>query len=1315
MRKTALYHDDKIEKTELNEVASLPYKYLQVVDRRERTRLLSLFDWDSISKNISNQYYNICDNNGIYLYNYTIKIHIRINSTDKYVPTTDLPLYTSTEFTDKYTTIYTPSPYTTQTYHDVKESIIGKKTMMLLSKIIGINETYIYNYINNTRLNSTFNSSDRIESILGLVTINDCYNISSKNTSLQINSYSDYETLLLTFGETSSTDIFIDSDNITKCLENLINNTFDNNTKISFTTNITSNCYNSSMSFMSSVVEIVDEYNKTLRNIGLKSTNYTTNYYKCKLSTNSSCVELINFDDIISNITLSNLLNNTKTNNRHKRDLSDEITYNTEKELQCLFESLGLKDDMSHCFETKRQKRSDKDENVKKELKMLEYAKKDLGLKKPIPGGITHIQSGVSGTSGTVMGDKTIYDSVKMSTKNLAKKILPEVDTNLQVSDLYATVSKPRKLPPGTKSTPFTEAMVSTVNQKLSNIKDVTYSEVNIIPQQHVKKHESVVYTSIKRKSSSDDSDFEDIDQVINDYRKKYGDGATSNSRLSSSSSDFEDVDDVISEYNKKYKGELTKGREPPKPDPLYSTVKKVTSGNAINKGAIVASKQGFSTIPGVSVDTSIVTPLTRKGAIKKKIVTKEVVSPVSFNERPLPPTPDKSLTPPRPPPRKESLSINSIPITNPRRCRRASNGVVCNMIQSKPINDETYSLLKHPDRVYEEITGGIPKSKVKINDKKYNSKYKSAISSIATKFDKSSAFGAAMLLTGQQAINQQSRAMVLTNKHKMSQTERIFEAVSMSLSTIGSTLTSAGMAGGPKLMIAGMGISAIAGIIDTVKDIYYLFSGYEQPEDPVIKLFNTYSGLVSSNDKMGVRKCLTPGEEMIIFMSYRNDSSFKPDSEKTALYFLDVINSEIRYLNTSNIILEYKLKVACPIGTLRSPDVDISSYTIMYDSSGGIKRYMFIRLAILLSKYPVLHLTCGLSTTLTIRPYEVHISDMQLLKMATPGEPESTKSIPSDVCDKYPLKNFYLLVGGCPYDTAQTFIVYTTCGILMKLSTWDSTRNRWVLQNPFKQEGEFKQLFTFSKYDFKETVLEPNTIAGHASFCTNRSSNQCFWSEPMILEDVTTCQTRIRKLYIKLTIFNGDGFNSFVLNCPSGSTPTYIKKQDNIKDNIVIEIPVGDYGTAKLYSTIKPATISVFCVHNYDKRFKSDIINIEFAGSNRLPLNSKYIRHLNYKESIFYLLSGGMPYRSLFCDDRKRSKCYYAGIPLHSDSYDIEVHYGKYIILKEKYDTNSLDKIVIEKSKSFFPSVLTVKFNVDNLGNGYENPERFWEDAKKM
>ncbi|AKJ93647.1 surface glycoprotein [Raccoonpox virus] len=684
---------------------------------------------------------------------------------------------------------------------------------------------------------------------------------------------------------------------------------------------------------------------------------------------------------------------------------------------------------------------------------------------------------------------------------------------------------------------------------------------------------------------------------------------------------------------------------------------------------------------------------------------------------RPLPPLPHRppSPLPPRPghgSPSSEQADKGISKFVPPRRCRRASSGVVCGMLQSRP-KEDTYSLLQRPEPEYAEVGNGIPRSNVPVMGKKHSKQYTSSMAKISTKFDKSMAFGSAMLLTGQQAINQQARSTALSRKDQMNKEEKIFEAVSMSLSTIGSTLTTAGLVGGPALMIAGIGVTAIGGLIDTVKDIYYLFSGYEKPEDPVIKLFNTYSGLVADNNKMGVRKCLTPGEDTIIFLSYKNDSSFKQNTEAMALYFLDVINSEILYLNTSNLVLEYQLKVACPIGTLRSVDVDITAYTVLYDTTDNIKRYKFVRLATLLSKHPVIRLTCGLDASLVIKPYEVPISDMQLLKMATPGEPESTKSIPSDVCDKYPLKKFYLLAGGCPYDTSQTFIVHTTCSILLKTATWDQFKNRWVLQNPFRQEGTFKQLFTFSKYDFNDTIIDPNGVAGHASFCTNRGSNQCFWSEPMILEDVTSCNSRTRKIYVKLGIFNADGFNSFVLTCPAGSTPTYIKDKNTDSSNIIIEIPVGDYGTAKLYSATKASRIAVFCTHNYDKRFKSDIIVLIFNRVSGVPFSSIYTAGVNGKNRLFTKLAGGMPYRSLYCDNR-RPGCYYAGIPFNEESIEADLHYGSEIMLKETYDASSIDPQVMTKSKTHFPSPLSVKFHVDNLGNGYNDPESFWVDAKK-
>ncbi|WEY19109.1 B22R family protein [Monkeypox virus] len=1376
MRKTALYHDIQLEHVEDNKdsVASLPYKYLQVVKQRERSRLLATFNWTDIAEGVRNEFIKICDINGTYLYNYTIAVSIIIDSTEELPTVTPITTYEPSiynytidystvitteelQVTPTYAPVTTPLPTSAVPYDQRSNNNVSTISIQVLSKILGVNETELTNYLimhkndtvdNNTMVDDETSNNNTLHGNIGFLEINNCYNVSVSDASFRITLVNDTsEEILLMLTGTSSSDTFISSTNITECLKTLINNVSINDVLITQNMNVTSNCDKCSMNLMASVIPAVNEFNNTLMKIGVKDDENNTvyKYYNCKLTTNSTCDELINLDEVINNITLTNIIHNSvsTTNSRKRRDLNDEFEFSTSKELDCLYESYGVNDDISHCFASPRRRRSD-DKKEYMDMKLFDHAKKDLGIDSVIPRGTTHFQVGASGASGGVVGDSFPFQNVKSRASLLAEKIMPRVPITATEADLYATVNRQPKLPAGVKSTPFTEALVSTINQKLSNVREVTYASLNL-PGSSGYVHrpsDSVIYSSIRRSRlpSDSDSDYEDIQTVVKEYNERYG-RSVSRTQSSSSESDFEDIDTVVREYRQKYGNAMAKGRSSsPKPDPLYSTVKKTTK--SLSTGVDIVTKQSdYSLLPDVNTGSSIVSPLTRKGATRRRprrptndglqspnpplrnpLPQHDDYSPPQVHRPPpLPPKPvqNSPQLPPRPvgqllPPPIDQPDKGFSKFVSPRRCRRASSGVICGMIQSKP-NDDTYSLLQRSkiEPEYVEVGNGIPKNNVPVIGNKHSKKYTSTMSKISTKFDKSTAFGAAMLLTGQQAISQQTRSTTLSRKDQMSKEEKMFEAVTMSLSTIGSTLTSAGMTGGPKLMIAGMAITAITGIIDTIKDIYYMFSGQERPVDPVIKLFNKYTGLMSDNNKMGVRKCLTPGDDTLIYIACRNDTSFKQNTDAMALYFLDVIDSEILYLNTSNLVLEYQLKVACPIGTLRSVDVDITAYTILYDTADNIKKYKFIRMATLLSKHPVIRLTCGLAATLVIKPYEVPISDMQLLKMATPGEPESTKSIPSDVCDRYPLKKFYLLAGGCPYDTSQTFIVHTTCSILLRTATRDQFRNRWVLQNPFRQEGTYKQLFTFSKYDFNDTIIDPNGVVGHASFCTNRSSNQCFWSEPMILEDVSSCSSRTRKIYVKLGIFNAEGFNSFVLNCPTGSTPTYIKHKNADSNNVIIELPVGDYGTAKLYSATKPSRIAVFCTHNYDKRFKSDIIVLMFNKNSGIPFWSMYTGSVTSKNRMFATLARGMPFRSTYCDNRRRSGCYYAGIPFHEDSVETDIHYGPEIMLKETYDINSIDPRVITKSKTHFPAPLSVKFMVDNLGNGYDNPNSFWEDAK--
>ncbi|WCL40048.1 B22R family protein [Pigeonpox virus] len=595
------------------------------------------------------------------------------------------------------------------------------------------------------------------------------------------------------------------------------------------------------------------------------------------------------------------------------------------------------------------------------------------------------------------------------------------------------------------------------------------------------------------------------------------------------------------------------------------------------------------------------------------------------------------------------------------------------------------------------------------------SSSYESNMRRIGSSVDKAMVFSLALQMMTMNSINRQSRLERMERGFRDT-TDEILEAVSTSLTTVGTSMATVGIVTSPHLAFAGMGLSLIAGLIDAGKDIYYFFSGLSRPLDPVVQKFSMYRDVVSDTSRMGVRKCMMPGSDITIFLSYRNDSSFMPKTEKLATYFIDTINSVLYYLNTSGIIIDFSLTVACPIGYLRSPTLDITSYTkLKFTTEDNVKFYQFTRLGAMLSKFPVVELTCGKDSTLTLKPFEVHISEMELLKMSTPGEPEETKSIPSNVCDIFPMKNFYLSVKGCPYDGSQVAITRTTCSILLRMATWDDVRDRWVVENPFERNSKHRQLFTFEKYDFNDTVIKPNTIPGHAKFCANRQIKECYWTDVMILDDITTCANRARTLYLELNTFDSNrGFTSFVLTCPSGSTPVAVGDKEGI-----IELPLADFYTVKMFSSIKPRTIGIFCVNNYDKRYKSDMIMVSFVNP-KYDNDSVLIDTYEGKHKIFKDLTDNhrMPWRSRTCVTWKQGRTcvgYYGKVEVWTPDFLLQVDVGSELLVTEKYDPNTVDISNIEKANLKFPYELDVEFSVGNLGMAYDDPDRFWLDAEKQ
>ncbi|UED36687.1 SPV131 VAR B22R homologue [Swinepox virus] len=531
---------------------------------------------------------------------------------------------------------------------------------------------------------------------------------------------------------------------------------------------------------------------------------------------------------------------------------------------------------------------------------------------------------------------------------------------------------------------------------------------------------------------------------------------------------------------------------------------------------------------------------------------------------------------------------------------------------------------------------------------------------------------------------------------------------VSNVLSQIGGTMA---MTGSPKAAIAGLALQGISGLIDAATSIYFLLSGEEQPKDPAIEKFSNYASYMSMTEA-GARVCMMPDSDITITLAYRH-TKMNTDAEKTNGEYTDVIPSKVYYLKNNQISYTVKVKLVCPIGQLRLFEADVNTYaSLIREDKNGVKFYHVHGILELLSYHPNVTFTCGNEPGVIFMPFEQSLSDMQLLRISTPGEPKEAEEMYSNVCDVYPLKKFYVLAGNCPFDMSRKSVAYVTCSTLLRMSTYEHERNRWILMNPFSRGSEDNiQLFTFKKYDFssENDRINLNEIGHGDSICSQSDSSTCYWADPMILEDVTSCNTRIRKLSVSMATISGKGYNNFVLTCPYGSTPFYIS---NIT---IIDIPMNTRRTSVRFASYHKGVALVSCIHNSNPMYKSDIVEIFFDTYN---VNDSYLDfdHFEHRKKLFDSFSDIMPKRSKTCkriSENTNCKNYYHIKNIPEIEYNVKVIKLPLVRLGIGY-TGTLDDYILERIDTYFTTPINIKIDMSTLSNVYKFPEHFWKFASQ-
>ncbi len=1052
------------------------------------------------------------------------------------------------------------------------------------------------------------------------------------------------------------------------------------NLTIVSSTRVEHKCLESSMVTILDVVGVLKEYNDTLKKLGLETTKDTAKYFDCRILDSSTCNTDI-FLPIARKTTMSRTSGNHPHRSRNVRSVGTDDDF-------CHHKSFGLIEGVEcedRSFYTpitdsfhNRYKRSPGKRPLPPTPKtnsdggngnVVLLSSQELGARPKIHRTTQDLQMGSFGRDGDVVGEETVYASVKRDIsagiRSLTRTINP-VLTDASSLEEFTLLKKP--LPKVTSS-----VVGNTFTLKESSIR----STAELSRQISRGSHKSVSFGDEEsnliirpRTSSKGLLKKVNTDSTISLQKSLQVDMTKlSNNKVDyiESKPSVVDHSSTISYRHNKLAGSYSSGSEASVNSVRDSSSFKSKQSSSSRRSLLSSiCSRGKSTLCGIS-ETSSISNMYKIGTLRR------MSEPVSNNMY-----------------REEYPYNNHRPMSAPPRVReprlRSRSGTYMSI--------GTYGRLYEDDRS-EHIYNNIDREDQLIRLAESNDRVSTVINTVA-------------LSSHITASNNMLMTSINTAK-TVGHTQFISNIISSVLNTIGGSLSITG-SGSPKVAAAGILLQGLGGLVNLGTAIHQLIVGQEPPKDPVLEKFSSYAKHMEKSSA-GSRVCMMPDSQITVTLAYRHKSMNSHMENENAI-FTDNIPSIVYYMRNSQIVYSATVTLICPIGTLRLFEANINSYaSLMRIDDDGSKHYSIHGIFELLSVHPNVTFTCGNEPGVIFMPFEQKLEDMQLLRIYTSDEPKEARSMPSNVCDLYPIKKFYLLAGNCPFDMSQTAITYVTCSTLLKMATYQPDKNRWILLNPFSKIGsdEYIQLFYFSKYDFNDVVIRPNDMTSPENVCGQPLSDICYWNQPMALEDVTVCTSRIRKLYLELSLMEYNGFNSFVMTCPYGSSPFYIGSSK------IIVIPLNTQRTSVRYTTDKKQSILVSCVHNSNPSLKSDMIHVTFTEKSRLPADFANYDSYDSKDLLFSCLSDLMPFRSRTCKHYKVNKdCrndYYI-----KDRQEPE-YYLSEITLKgvrlDNYYTGKLTYKITAALSKYFSSPVSFELDVGEMDKSYKIRDDFWKYSK--
>ncbi|QIM55319.1 membrane protein [Cyprinid herpesvirus 2] len=545
------------------------------------------------------------------------------------------------------------------------------------------------------------------------------------------------------------------------------------------------------------------------------------------------------------------------------------------------------------------------------------------------------------------------------------------------------------------------------------------------------------------------------------------------------------------------------------------------------------------------------------------------------------------------------------------------------------------------------------------------------------------------MMSTSMSASNTRSIDNILTNKYASVNKDLAVTLASLDkLNEFGSMMALGGgmaalMTMNPAaLVVAGIGlaIQIVTSIVTFAIQIYQIRFPTNPPRDELLEKYSEYRKLLLA-DAAGNRWCMMPESKLDVTLAFfnhsvHNDNNRREEGKKTTSMWTPAGETRIKVLYNPLITFNAALRVTCAgDGVLRFNEFNSKVARKQSVTETGTSVWDVTQIASMVAAEPVIHGRCGEVSNLIIEREYISETEMVLLQKRGPGEPGMTTSMPSDVCDLFPFKRFYVSMPSCSFEPGEQHVGWTSCSMMFKRAVWNPINATWMVPNPFAPRGSDRKIFTFSRRDFRDYMpIRPNEIAAHKQLCSNAiKPGLCRLPEIFGVEDTANCNNKVRffRVYMAKPVNASlDGsIQGYMMTCQPGSQAKYIVKRGTSENMHMVNLDNSGYSRTfflKDTEREKKPILWIFCQHVSMPSYKSDVIELMLDDTDASEMvvqvkTDTYAFSEDWTESIMYGISkigpGFSPGIQDFKQNRRKVLPEYKRFFKHNDIVHMELN----------------------------------------------------------